>query len=69
MLLFSIPSLAESAIICLYCIFAVVAVIFVLKIEKKSIWRFFLSLLCIILPLFSVAYLIYALTKEKETKA
>jgi cbb3-type cytochrome oxidase subunit 3 len=66
MFLISLPAWTETVIVSLHILFLILAIVFVLKREVKSNWRVLLCLMCIFIPLFSLGYIIYALTAKKK---
>ena len=66
MFLFTIPGWAETLSIAIYLLLIILAITFVLKTESKHIWRFLLSIMCVFIPFFSIAYIIYALLKKNK---
>ena len=64
MFLITIPEWAETLSIVLYLLIIILAITFVLKTESKGIRRYLLSIMCVFIPFFSIAYIIYTLLKK-----
>ena len=66
MFLITIPGWVATLSIVLYLLLIILAITFVLKSESKGIMRFLLSIMCVFIPFFSIAYIIYALLKKNK---
>jgi hypothetical protein len=66
MFLITIPQWAETLSIALYILLIILGITFVFKTESKGIKRFLLSIMCVFIPFFSIAYIIYALLKKNK---
>ena len=69
MFLIALPGWTAPVIVLSYLAFVIFAIVCVLKYEQKPILRVVFSLMSILIPLFCVGYVIYALSYKKNNVA